>query len=53
MVLPVRPWRKFHPWMCFPMDLVKDATFLAVGTAWVLAWDKQLQMAVPLPGVSW
>ena len=36
-----------------PMDLVKDVTFLAVGTAWVLAWEKQLQMAVPLPRVSW
>ena len=35
------------------MDLAKDATFLAMGTAWVLAWEKQLQMAVPLPGVSW
>ena len=21
MVLPVRPWRKFHPLTCFPMDL--------------------------------
>ena len=28
-------------------------TFLAMGTTWVLAWEKQLQMAVPLPGVSW
>ena len=23
------------------------------GTTWVLAWVKWLQMAVPLPGVSW
>ena len=38
--------------MCFPVDLVKDATFLAVGTAWVLAWEKWLQMAVPLSEVS-
>ena len=36
-----------------PMALVKDATFLAVGTVWVLTWEKQLQMAVPLLGVSW
>ena len=35
------------------MDLAKDATFLAMGTAWVLAWEKQLQMAAHLPGVSW
>ena len=35
------------------MDLAKDATFLAIGTTWVLAWEKQLQMAVPLPEVSW
>ena len=52
MVLPVRPWRKFHPWTCFPADLARNDTFLAVGTAWVLAWKKQLQMAAPLPGVS-
>ena len=31
----------------------KGATFLAMETAWVLAWERQLQMAVPLPGVSW
>ena len=37
----------------FPMDLAKDATFLAMGTAWVLTWVRWLQMAVPLPGVSW
>ena len=24
-----------------------------MGTTWVLAWEKQLQMAVPLPGVPW
>ena len=53
MVLPVRPWRKFHLWTCFPIDLAKDAAFLAMGTTWVLAWKKWLQMAVPLPGVSW
>ena len=35
------------------MDLAKDAVFLAMGNTWVLAWEKQLQMAVPLPGVSW
>ena len=53
MVFPVRPWRKFHPWTCFSVDLAKDATFLAMETIWVLAWEKQLQMAAPLPGVSW
>ena len=37
----------------FPVDLVRNAAFLAMGTAWVLAWEKQLQMAAPLPGVSW
>ena len=37
----------------FPMDLVRNATFLAMGTVWDLAWEKQLQMAAPLPGVSW
>ena len=35
------------------MDLARDAIFFAMGTTWVLAWEKQLQMAVPLPGVSW
>ena len=49
----VRPWRKSHPWTCFPMDLVKDAAFFVMGATWVLAWEKWLQMAVPLPGVSW
>ena len=39
--------------MCFPMDLVKDATILSMGTTWVLTWEKQLQMAAHLPGVSW
>ena len=34
------------------MVLVKDATFLAMGTVWVLAWEEQLQMAAHLPGVS-
>ena len=35
------------------MDLARNATFLAMGTTSVLAWEKQLQMAAPLPGVSW
>ena len=35
------------------MGPTKDATFLAMGTTWVLALEKQLQMVVALPGVSW
>ena len=53
MVLPVRPWREFHPWTYFPVDVVKDVTILAMGTAWLLAGERQLQMAAHLPGVSW
>ena len=34
----------------FPMDLVRNAAFLAMGTAWVLAWGKWLQVASPLLG---
>ena len=37
--------------MCFPLDLAKDAAFWAMGTTWVLAWEKWLQMVVSLPGV--
>ena len=36
-----------------PLALVKDAVFLAMGTVWVLTWERKLWMAVPLPGVSW
>ena len=35
------------------MDLAKDDANLAIGTTWVLAWEKWLWMAVPLPEVSW
>ena len=35
------------------MALAKDAAFLAMGTILVLTWERQPQMAVPLPGVSW
>ena len=35
------------------MALVKDATFLAEGTMWVLVWEMWQQMAVPPLGMFW
>ena len=35
------------------MALVKDATFLAMGTIWVLTWERWPQMAVPPLGMFW
>ena len=31
MVLPVRPWGKFHLWMCLLVDLVRKAAFFGHG----------------------
>ena len=39
--------------MCSPAALAKEATFLAVGTVCVLAWERQPQVAVLLQGVPW
>ena len=39
--------------MYFPVDVVKDVAFLAVGTALLLVRERWLQMAAHLPGVSW
>ena len=39
--------------MCLPVDLVRDAAFLAMGTAWVLNWEKQQWMVAHLPVVFW
>ena len=39
--------------MCFPAAPAKDATFLAMGTIWVLAWERQPQTSVPLLGMFW
>ena len=36
-----------------PMALVKGAAFLAVGTVWVLTWERQPHMAVPPLGMFW
>ena len=33
--------------------LAKDATFLAMGTIWVLAWERWPWMAVPPLGMPW
>ena len=35
------------------MDLGKDAAFLAMGTIWVLAWERWPQMSVPPLGMFW
>ena len=35
------------------MALVKEAAFLAVGTIWVLAWERWPQVAVLPLGVPW
>ena len=36
-----------------PTALAKDAAFLAVGTIWMLAWERWLQMAVLPLGMPW
>ena len=39
--------------MCSLAVLAKEATFLAIGTIWVLVGERQPQVAVLLPGVPW